>query len=136
MQVIGLILAIGLMALQQEEVPADLSPQIMQAVGNRQECVSSNVSRVSQSSDSAEVAADDLLEYSRDQQRTTRAAMSLELNRRMGRDGEDTTNSLETMLVMRARQNILARSLLRASNSGCADRFQLPLRLKSIDCGN
>jgi hypothetical protein len=97
-----------LIALQEEDLPADLSPQTRQALGDWQECINSNVSRVSQSSDSAEVAADGLLEYCRDQQRTTRAAMSLELNRRMGRDGEETTNSLETMLVIRARQNILS----------------------------
>jgi hypothetical protein len=107
MQVIGFVLAIGLMTLQQEELP-DLSPQTIQALSDWEGCISSNVSRVSQSPDSAEVAADGLLEYCRDQQRTARAAMSLELNRRMGRDGEDTTNSLETMLVMRARQNILS----------------------------
>lgn len=105
---IGLVLAIGLMALEQEELPADLSPQTMQALGDWEECISSNIGRVSQSSDGAEVAADGLMEYCRDQQRTARAAMSLELNRRMGRDGEDTTNSLETMLVMKARQNIVS----------------------------
>lgn len=108
MQVIGLVLAIGLMALQQEDVPADLSPQTIQALGDWEQCITSNVSRVSQSSDTAEIAADSLLEYCRDQQRTARAAMLIDLNRRMGREGEETTNSLETVLVMRARQNILS----------------------------
>jgi hypothetical protein len=107
MRVIGLVLAIGLMALQQEDMP-DLPPETMQALGEWEECISSNVSRVSQSSDSAEAAADGLLEYCRDRQRTARAALSLELNRRMGRDGEETANSLETMLVLKARQNILS----------------------------
>lgn len=105
---IGLALAIGLMALQQEEVPSDLSPQTVQALGDWEACISSNLGRISQSSDSAEVAADGLLEYCRDQQRAARAAMALDFNRQMGRDGEDMTNSLETILVMRARQNILS----------------------------
>lgn len=95
----------GLMALPQEL--EDLSPQTMDAIGNWKGCMDANVSRVAQSPDSAEVAADSLLEYCRDLQRSARAAISLKLNRRLGRDGEDTTNSLETVLVMRARQTIL-----------------------------
>lgn len=107
MHVIGFVFAIGLMAMQQEEAP-DLSPEAIEAIGDWEGCISSNVSSASQSPDNPEAAADGVLEYCRDQQRAARAAMSLDLNRRMGRFGEETANSLETILVMRARQNILS----------------------------
>lgn len=105
MHVIGLVLAIGFVVLPQEL--DELSPQTIDAIGIWKGCLDANVSRVAQSPDSAEVAADSLLEYCRASQRSARAAILLDLNRRSGRDGEDTTNSLETVLVMRAKQNIL-----------------------------